>query len=108
ATPPPAYAAGMMADDGIGALPVCDADGRLSGVVTDRDLAVKVVAEGRDPGSVRLGELVDNGEVVTIGADAPAEEPIRTMKDHAVRRLPVIDGQELIGMVSQADVARSM
>ena len=54
-----ADAARKMADDGIGALPVCDADGRLSGVVTDRDLAVKIVAEGRDPGPVRVGELLE-------------------------------------------------
>ena len=103
-----ADAARQMAADGIGALPVCDATGRLAGVVTDRDLAVKVVAEGRDPDSVRLGELLDGGEVVTIGADDSIDEAIRTMKDHAVRRLPVIDGQELVGMVSQADIARAM
>jgi len=103
-----ADAARMMADDGIGALPVCDADGLLSRVVTDRDLAVKIVAEGRDPGSVRVGELVDGREVVTIGADDTAEEAIRTMKDHAVRRLPVIDGKTLVGMVSQADIARAL
>jgi len=103
-----ADAARRMADDGIGAVPVCDADGRLTGVVTDRDLAVKVVAEARDPGSVRLSELVDGGEVVTIGADDSIEEAIRTMKDHAVRRLPVIDGDALVGMVSQADIARAV
>ena len=103
-----ADAARMMADDDIGALPVCDADGRLSGVVTDRDLAVKIVAEGRDPDSVRLSELLDGGEVVTIGADDTAEEAIRTMKDHAVRRLPVIDGNALVGMVSQADIAKNL
>ena len=103
-----ADAARRMADDGIGAVPVCDADGRLAGVVTDRDLAMKIVAEGRDPGSVRLGELLDGGEVVTIGADDSVEEAIRTMKDHAVRRLPVIDGNALVGMVSQADIARAM
>jgi len=103
-----ADAARMMADEGIGALPVCDADGRLSGVVTDRDLAIQIVAEGRDPDSVRLGELVGGREVVTIGADDPAEEAIRTMKDHAVRRLPVIDGTALVGMVSQADIARAL
>ena len=103
-----ADAARIMADDDIGAVPVCDADGRLAGVVTDRDLAVKIVAEGRDPGSVRLGELLDDGEVVTIGADDSVEEAIRTMKDHAVRRLPVIDGSSLVGMVSQADIARAM
>lgn len=103
-----AEAARKMASEGIGALPVCDTDGRLSGVVTDRDLAVKVVAEGRDSGTVRIGDLVDRSEVVTIGADDSAEEAIRTMKDHAVRRLPVIDGQSLVGMVSQADIARAM
>jgi CBS domain-containing protein len=103
-----ADAARMMADDDIGAVPVCDADGRLAGVVTDRDLAVKIVAEGRDPATVRLGELLDGGEVVTVGADDSVEEAIRTMKDHAVRRLPVIDGTSLVGMVSQADIARAM
>jgi CBS domain-containing protein len=116
-TPDPTYcadtttaadAARRMADDGIGAVPVCNADGRLAGVVTDRDLAVKVVAEGRDPDSVRLGELLDRGEVVTIGADDSVEEAIRTMKAHAVRRLPVIDGTALVGMISQADIARAM
>ena len=101
-------AARTMADNDIGAVPVCDSDGRLCGVVTDRDLAVKIVAAGRDPESVRLRELVDGGEVVTIGADDPVQEAIRTMKNHAVRRLPVIDGTQLVGIVSQADIARAM
>jgi len=103
-----ADAARTMADEGVGALPVCDANGRLSGVITDRDLALKVIAEGRDPSSVRLDELLEGTEVVTIGADDSVEEAIRTMKDHAVRRLPVIDGTTLVGMVSQADIARTM
>jgi CBS domain-containing protein len=103
-----ADAARRMAAEGIGAIPVCDTDGRLAGVVTDRDLAVRVVAKGSDPESVRLAELVDGSEVVTIGADDSIEEAIRTMKDHAVRRLPVIDGTALVGMISQADIARAM
>jgi CBS domain-containing protein len=116
-TPDPRYcpadataadAAKLMADDDLGALPVCDADGKLTGVITDRDLAVKVVAEGRDARSVPLSDIIDVTEVVTIGADDSAEEAIRTMKDHAVRRLPVIDGTSLVGMVSQADIARAM
>jgi CBS domain-containing protein len=57
---------------------------------------------------VRLRDLVDGTEVVTIGADDSVEEAIRTMKDYAVRRLPVIDGNALIGMVSQADIARAV
>ena len=103
-----AEAARKMSDGNIGALPVCGSDGKLTGVVSDRDLAVKVVAEGRDPSSVQLSELINGGEVVTIGADDSVEEAIRTMKDHAVRRLPVIDGTDLVGVVSQADIARAM
>jgi CBS domain-containing protein len=103
-----ADAARRMAQEDIGALPVCNAEGRLAGVVTDRDLAVRVVAEGRDPAQTRLADLLDGTEVVTIGADDSVEEAIRTMKDHAVRRLPVIDGTDLVGMVSQADIARAM
>ena len=101
-------AARQMADQNIGALPVCSTEGRLTGVVTDRDLAVRVVAEGRDPATTKVADLVGGTEVVTIGADDSAEEAIRTMKDHAVRRLPVIDGDRLVGMVSQADIARAM
>ena len=103
-----AEAARQMADQNIGALPVCSAEGRLAGVVTDRDLAVRVVAEGRDPSTTKVADLLTGTEVVTIGADDSAEEAIRTMKDHAVRRLPVIDGTRLVGMVSQADIARAM
>ena len=101
-------AARQMADHNVGALPVSDSEGRLAGVITDRDLAVRVVAEGRDPSSTRVGDLLDGSEVVTIGADDSAEETIQTMQEHAVRRLPVIDGTRVVGMVSQADIARGM
>ncbi len=101
-------AARQMASDDIGALPVCDGDGKLLGMLTDRDLTVKVLSEGRDPAGTTVGDVVEQTEVVTIGADDPVEEAIRTMKDHAVRRLPVIDGTELVGMVSQADIARAL
>ncbi len=103
-----ADAARRMAEHDVGAIPVCDSEGRLCGVVTDRDLAVKIVAAGQDPETVRLSDLIDDTGVVTIGADDSVEETIRTMKDHAVRRLPVIDGSALVGMVSQADIARAM
>ena len=103
-----ADAARKMADENVGAIPVCDSEGRLCGVVTDRDLAVKIVAAGHDPDTVRLSELLDAAGVVTIGADDSVEEAIRAMKDHAVRRLPVVDGSALVGMISQADIARAM
>jgi CBS domain-containing protein len=103
-----AEAARQMAKDDIGAIPVCSTEGRLQGVVTDRDLAVKVLANSLDPQSMTVGEVIDETEVVTIGADDPVEEAIRTMKDHAVRRLPVIDGTDLVGIVSQADIARAL
>jgi len=101
-------AAKKMAEEDFGALPVCDGRGHLEGIVTDRDLVVKVVAAGLDPQNTSVGEIAQQPEVVTIGADDSAEEAIRTMKDHGVRRLPVIDGKQLIGMVSQADIARAM
>lgn len=101
-------AARQMSERDIGALPVCDGDGHLQGIITDRDIALEVVAAGRDPRGTTVGEVAGRREVVTIGADDPAEEAIRTMKDHSVRRLPVIDGRRLVGMVSQADIARAL
>jgi len=97
-----------FANSDLGALPICDGQGHLQGMITDRDLVVKVLAQGRDPKTVKVGELADQPEVVTIGADDPAEEAISTMKKYGVRRLPVIDGDRLVGMVSQADIARSL
>jgi CBS domain-containing protein len=101
-----ADAAKRLANASIGAAPVCDASGHLRGVVTDRDLVVEVLAAGKDPASTKVVDLV-HGEAVTIGADDTVEEAIRTMQQHKVRRLPVIDGTRLVGMVSQADIARS-
>src|SRR3954469_7153310 len=98
----------MFTNADLGALPICDGQGHLQGMVTDRDLVVKVLAQGRDPKTVKVGELADQPEVVTIGADDPAEEAISTMKKYGVRRLPVIDGDRLVGMVSQADIARAL
>jgi len=101
-------AAQMMRNDQFGALPVCNRDGRLEGMVTDRDIVVKVLADGRDPSNTRVRDIADQPEVVTIGADDSVEEAIDTMKRYAVRRLPVIDGHRLVGMVSQADIARAL
>lgn len=97
----------VLADEGIGAVVICNDENRLQGVVTDRDLTVEVIAKGRDPKTTKAGELLDGNEVVTIGADDSVDEAITTMKAHAVRRLPVIDGTEVVGMVSQADIAKA-
>jgi predicted transcriptional regulator len=75
--------------------------------ITDRDITVRCVAEGRDPTTTRVGDFAE-GKPVTIGADDSVEEVLRRMSSHGVRRLPVIDGYDLVGMVSQADVARSL
>ncbi|HVT21299.1 MAG TPA: CBS domain-containing protein [Mycobacteriales bacterium] len=101
-----AEAAKKLAAVSSGAVPVCDVNGHLRGVVTDRDLVVDVVAAGKSPEKTKLIDLVQ-GEAVTIGADDSIELAITTMKDHKVRRLPVIDGDKLVGMLSQADIARA-
>ena len=100
-------AARKMRDLDVGALPVCGQDNRLKGMLTDRDIVVKCLAEGHDPASTTAGTLCE-GQIVTIGADDPIEEVLRTMKQYKVRRLPVIDGHDLVGVVSQADVAKNV
>jgi CBS domain-containing protein len=100
-------AAQKMAQRNVGSLPICGEDNRLKGVITDRDIVVKVIAENRDPATVRVSELAQ-GEAVTIGADDDAREIFKTMRQHQVRRLPVIDGHDLVGIVALADVARNL
>ena len=100
-------AAKKMRDLDVGALPICGEDDRLKGMITDRDIVVRVIAEGRDPSSCKVGELAQ-GKPVTIGADDSVEEALNTMSQHGVRRLPVIDGHDLVGIVSQADIARNL
>lgn len=99
-------AARKMKELDVGALPICGEDNRLKGMLTDRDIAIKCVAEGGDPRTAKAGDFGE-GKPVTIGADDTIEEAIRTMQEHQVRRLPVIDGHDLVGMLSQADIARN-
>ncbi|WP_434598066.1 CBS domain-containing protein [Streptomyces sp. A5-4] len=100
-------AAQRMTELGVGGLPICGSDSKLKGMLTDRDIVVKVLGSGKDPAACTAGELAQ-GEAVTIGADDDATEILRTMTAHQVRRLPVIDGHDLIGMVAQADVAGAL
>ena len=99
-------AARKMKELDVGSLPIRGEDDRLKGMLTDRDIVVKCLAEGGDPRSAKAGDLAE-GKPVTIGADDSIEEAIRTMQDHQVRRLPVIDGHKLVGVISQADIARN-
>jgi CBS domain-containing protein len=101
-------AAKRLAELDVGAMPICGSDDRLKGMITDRDIVVKVLAQGGDPGSTRVGELATQDEVVTIGADDPIDEALRTMTEHKVRRLPVIDDQRCVGIISQADIATNI
>ena len=102
---PVAYAAKMMRDENVGLAPVVEGD-RLVGTLTDRDIAVRVVAEGRDPESTTVREVASTN-LVTVDPQQDLEEALRLMAEHQVRRLPVVeeDGR-LVGVVAQADVAR--
>ena len=100
-------AAKKMRDLDVGSLPICGEDNRLKGMLTDRDIVVKCIAQGGDPNTTTAGSLAE-GKPVTIGADDDLDELVRTMSEHKVRRLPVIDGHDLIGVVSQGDVAKAL
>jgi CBS domain-containing protein len=102
-------AAKKLAQLDVGAVPICGEDDRLKGMITDRDIVVKVLAAGKDPASTKASELGQgDGTVVTIGADDSIDEALKTMTEHKVRRIPVIDDHRLVGIISQADVARNI
>jgi CBS domain-containing protein len=102
---PVAYAAKMMRDEDVGLAPIVEGD-RLVGTLTDRDIAIRVVAEGRDPESTLVREVASN-DLVTVDPQQDLDEALRLMGEHQVRRLPVVeeDGR-LVGVVAQADIAR--
>jgi CBS domain-containing protein len=102
---PVAYAARMMRDEDVGIAPIVEGD-RLVGVLTDRDIAVRVVAEGLDPERVKVAEVASR-DVVTLDLDQDLDEALRLLARHQVRRLPVVeeDGR-VVGVLAQADVAR--
>ena len=101
-------AAKKLKELGVGSMPICGDDDKLKGMLTDRDIVVKVLAEGRDPAATTAGELGD-GAPVTITADDEIGAAIDAMAEHQVRRLPVLDeNKRLVGIVSQADLARNV
>jgi CBS domain-containing protein len=96
-----------MRDLAVGALPICGDDMHLQGVITDRDIVVNCVANGGDPNNVMVEEYAA-GDPITVNAEDSIEQTLQTMTEHGVRRVPVVDGDELVGIVSQADVARHL
>ncbi|MBW9110798.1 CBS domain-containing protein [Microbacterium trichothecenolyticum] len=100
-------AARLMASLDVGALPICGDDKKLKGMLTDRDIVVKCLAEGGDPASATAGSL-GQGKPVTVSVDDDIEDVLEVMKRHQIRRVPVIEDHELVGIISQADVALSL
>jgi CBS domain-containing protein len=100
-----ADAAKRMAELDVGVMPICGEDDRLKGMLTDRDIVVKALAQGRDPAATTCGEFAQ-GTVHWIGADASLEEALGVMREHAIKRLCVLDDDKrLTGILSGADVA---
>ena len=99
-------AAQIMRDSDVGVVPVVDDQGsmRLAGLVTDRDIAVRVVAEGRNSGDLRLSDVMSSG-ISTVGPDDDIGRVMDVMKREQVRRIPVVEGERLVGIIAQADVA---
>jgi CBS domain-containing protein len=98
-------AAKRMSELEIGVMPICGDDERVKGMLTDRDIVVKALAQGMDPASTRAGELAQ-GKLIWVGADASFEEALSMMREHAVRRMPVMDeNKRLCGIVTEADIA---
>lgn len=99
-------AARMMQDLDCGSLPICGDDGKLKGMITDRDIVLKCVAAGHNPREMMARELA-SGKPHWVDADASVDDAIEIMERHQVRRLPVIADHKLVGILSQGDIARN-
>lgn len=102
-----ADAARKMRDLDVGSLPICGTDNRLKGIITDRDVVVKCIAEGHDPTTMTAGDLAQ-GEIFWVDAEAGEDDVLRMMEMRHVRRLPVLDEHRLVGIISEVDVARCL
>ena len=101
------HAAQQMLDLDVGSLPVCGEDDRVRGIITDRDIVTKCIARGVDPAKVTAGEVA-HGMPVTIAPEADVTEVLHAMEQHQIHRLPVIENQQPVGMITQADLARHL
>ncbi len=100
-------AARQMRDLDVGALPIFGDDHRLTGIITDRDIVIRCVAAGRDPQTATAGDLA-LGSPYTADADADVSQVLQAMEEHRIRRLPVTGSHRLVGVISEADVARNL
>ena len=98
-----AEAALLMREGDIGSLPITD-DEKLVGMITDRDITTRVVAEAGDPKATSVGEVY-SGDLISVEPDKDLEEALRLMARHQIRRLPVVENGRLVGIVAQADIA---
>ncbi|MDT0158295.1 CBS domain-containing protein [Microbacterium sp. ARD32] len=102
-----ATAARLMADLDIGSLPICGENGKLKGMLTDRDIVVKAIANGRPAETTTAGALAE-GTPLLVDAEEDVSRVLELMQQHQVRRIPVLDDRVLVGIVAEADVARSL
>ena len=105
ATTSVADAARLLREEDVGALPVVE-EGRLIGMLTDRDIVVRVLAEGKDPQSTPVGEIASR-EIQSAAPEQELDQALRLMASRQVRRLPVVEGERLVGILAQADVAET-
>jgi CBS domain-containing protein len=100
-----AEAARILRDEDVGSLPVCE-DDRVIGIVTDRDIVVRGVADGSDPRMVSVGDVASRN-VRTVDPDENLDEALKVMASSQVRRLPVVENGRLVGVLAQADIAEN-
>jgi CBS domain-containing protein len=94
----------LMKSEDVGPIPIAGNNGKLEGIITDRDIVLKVVAEGRDPKTTKLADVMTT-DVVTCGANDDIEDALNLMEDRQVRRIAVVESGRLVGIISQADIA---
>ena len=100
-------AAQTMRDMNVGSLPICGNDKKLHGIITDRDIVIKCLADGKDPNTCTAGELAQ-GHIAWVDADTEMAQIVDMMGREQVKRMPVIDDHQLVGMISESDLARHL
>jgi CBS domain-containing protein len=105
ANAPVSEAAKLMREHDVGSVIVLKASGKLCGVVTDRDIVVRAIGEKRDPWTTQMDEICSHYDLLTVSPDTPVDEALELLRDKAVRRLPVVENDRVVGVVSMGDLA---